>query len=90
MYADHFMADTKGFIQLLQYCQLYEVVDQRLRHCVDQLVRQYPSGITAEYVMTMLGNRPELPPQVERTGIDPIEVRSMQNLLEMSMMMELN
>jgi hypothetical protein len=40
--------------------------------------------------MTMLGNRPELPPQVERTGIDPIEVRSMQNLLEMSMMMELN
>jgi transposase len=90
IYAEHFRQDPRGFIELLQYCQLYEVTDQRLRNCVSQLARQYPSGITAEYVMTTLGNRPELPPQVERTGTDPIEVRSMQNLLEMSMMMGVN
>lgn len=90
MYADHFSYDPRGFIELLQYCQYNEVPDQRLKACVQELCRQYPSGITAEYVMATLGNQPMVPAAVEHTGIDPIEVRSMQNLLEMSMMMEFN
>ena len=80
----------RGFIELLQYCQCNEVPDQRLQSCVQELLRKYPSGITAEYVMAMLGNQPVVPLAVERTGVDPIEVRSMQNLLEMSMMMQVN
>ena len=90
MYGDHFSRDPRGFIQLLQYCQCNEVPDQRLQSCVKELLRKYPSGITAEYVMAMLGNQPVVPLAVERTGVDPIEVRSMQNLLEMSMMMQVN
>ena len=76
--------------QLFGRLQYNEVPDQRLKSCVQELCRQYPSGITAEYVMATLGNQPMVPVTVEHTGIDPIEVRSMQNLLEMSMMMEFN
>jgi len=90
MYAEHFATHPKGFIELLQYCRVNDVPVKRLKGCVWQLARQYPSGITAEYVMAVLGNRPQDPERVEVTGVDAIEVRSMENLMEMSLMMGLD
>ena len=92
MYADHFAHDPRAFIELLQYCQASEIADQRLRSCVDKLARLYPSGITAEYVMATLGNQPMVSNQVTPTDIasDPIELRSRQNLLEMTSLMNCN
>ena len=74
----------------MQYCRVNDVPVKRLKGCVWQLARQYPSGITAEYVMAVLGNRPHDPERVEVTGVDAIEVRSMENLMEMSLMMGLD
>jgi hypothetical protein len=90
MYADHFRHDSRGFIELLQYCQLKEITDQKLRHCVEELAKQYPSGITAEYVMAVAGNQALVNMQTENNNQDPILSRSMQNLMEMTMMMGVN
>jgi hypothetical protein len=90
MYMDHFRHDSRGFIELLQYCQLKEIPDQKLIQCVEQLIKQYPSGITAEYVMAVAGNQPSVSMHTESNKQDPIVTRSMQNLMEMTLMMELN
>jgi hypothetical protein len=92
MYADHFGHDPRAFIELLQYCQVNEITDQQLRTCVDKLARRYPSGITSEYVMATLGNRPAelVPLTTAETATDPIVLRSRQNLLEMASLMNFN
>ncbi len=92
MYADYFQGESRAFIELLQYCQLHDITEQRLRGCVDRLVRQYPSGITAEYVLATIGNQSAEPIQAatSATAADPIELRSRQNLLEMNSLMNFN
>jgi transposase len=92
MYADHFQHDPRAFIELLQYCQCNEIADLQLKTCVDKLAHRYPSGITVEYVMALLGNQPleSVPVSTAEIATDPIELRSRQNLLEMTALMNFN
>src|SRR5690606_20449005 len=91
MYADHFIHQPRAFIELLQYCQANEVVNDQLRACVQKLAQQYPRGITAEYVMALLGNQPVQAVAIATEGAnDPIVLRSRQNLLEMASLMNYN
>lgn len=92
MYAEYFTHEPRAFVELLQYCQLNDVTNQQLRACVQKLAGQYPSGITAEYVMATLGNQQAAPITVSNTetALNPIELRSRQNILEMTSMMNFN
>jgi transposase-like protein len=92
IYTAHFQHEPRAFIELLQYCQLHDITDQRFQNCVERLARQYPSGITAEYVMATIGNQPveSIPASNSLVLTDPIELRSRQNLLEMASLMNFN
>lgn len=89
IYAQYFTADSRAFIELLQYCQVHEISDDLLISSVERLSRQLPSQVMAEHVMALLGNQDQ-----EVTALshqpDPIEVASMENLLELAAMMNCN
>ncbi|MGH2564435.1 MAG: Mu transposase domain-containing protein, partial [Ginsengibacter sp.] len=92
MYADHFTHQPRAFIELLQYCRSNEVANDQLRVCVEKLAHRYPRGITAEYVIALLGNQPvqAVAAITSEPATDPIVLRSRQNLLEMASLMNFN
>lgn len=89
MYAQHFIHDSRSFIELLQYCQLNAISDDSLIACVKRLQRQSPSHIMSTHVIALLGNRPEPVPACS-TEPDPIALVSMENLQELAAMMNCN
>jgi hypothetical protein len=89
MYADHFIHDTRSFIELLQYCQLNNIAGQELKLSVDKLSSRFPANITVEHVMALLGNHAEVAPVLSQEP-DPITLRSLENLLELTSMMNYN
>lgn len=88
MYRQHFMHDSRSFIELLQYCQLHTITDERLMTSVHQLVR-VSSSVMATHVMALLGNVPEDIP-VLSSEHDPIATIALENLAELTCMMNYN
>jgi transposase len=89
MYTRYFIHDTRSFIDLLQYCQLNTISDDKLITCVERLTRQSPSLVMAAHVMALLGNQPE-EPATTIAHPDPIATVAMQNLVELAAMMSYN
>jgi hypothetical protein len=89
MYAQHFIHDSRSFIELLQYCQSNIIADDRLIGCVERLARQSPSPVLVAHVLALLGNQPE-PECVTLAEPDAIALASMENLLELTTMMNFN
>ena len=89
MYVQYFIHDTRSFIDLLQYCQLNTISDNRLIACVERLTRQSPSHVMAAHAMALLGNLQEETP-ITITGPDPIAIVAMENLVELAAMMTYN
>jgi hypothetical protein len=90
IYAAHFYHDARSFIELLQFCQLKVISDDRLKAAVKRIVLQSPSHVRAAHVMALLGNQPEEEPVPFSAAADPIAVASMENLLELTAMMNYN
>lgn len=89
MYAKHFIYDSRSFIELLQYCQLNIIADDRLIGCVERLARLSSSPVLVAHVLALLGNQPE-PECVTLAEPDAIALASMANLLELTTMMNFN
>lgn len=91
MYVQHFIHDSRSFIELLQYCQLNATSDKRLIACVERLSHQSHCHIMASHVVALLGNQPDTPVADDaQTDPDPIAIASMQNLIELTSMMNYN
>jgi len=91
MYKDHFVQNSKAFIELLQYCQLNDISSQQVSNCVNKLARQFPSAVDTSHVMALLGNQPDVPEQpLFGTTIDPIALQAYENLQQLEAMMSLN
>ena len=89
MYSDHFVHDSRSFIELLQYCQLNDIEDKQLCNCVTKLARQSPGGVNSTHVMALLGNQQqEITLAIEHP--DPIALQSLENLLQLQAMMNYN
>lgn len=90
IYKAHFIHDTRSFIELLQYCQLYNISEERLQSAVARIIFQSPSHIMAAHVMALLGNQqPEVTMLISQEP-DPIAQQSLQNLLQLEAMMQCN
>jgi len=91
LHTHHFLHDSRSFIELLQYCQTHSIDEQQLNGCVDKLTRQFPTSVTTEHIIALLGNQPEDTYLVmDSQDPDPIALRSMENLLELASMMNYN
>ena len=88
MYLQHFIHDSRSFIALLQYCQLHTITDDRLMTIVQQLVRISPC-VMATHVMALLGNESEEMPVLSNAH-DPIALIALENLAELTCMMNYN
>jgi len=89
MYSNHFLHDSKSFIELLQYCQQNDIGSQQLCNCVNILSRQCTDSVSAIHVMALLGNRQQEIPLVKE-GPDPIALQAMENLIQLEAMMNYN
>ena len=89
MYVQHFIHDPRSFIELLQYCQLNTISDNKLIACVERLTRQSPSYVMAAHAMALLGNQPAETPATNAEP-DPIAIVAMENLVELAAMMSYN
>jgi len=89
LYHTHYSHNARSFIELLQYRQLHDITSQQLCGCVDKLARQFPSNVTNEHIIALLGNQPEVI-QPSMPEPDAITLRSMENLLELTAMMSNN
>jgi hypothetical protein len=89
LYDTHYRHDARAFIELLQYRQLHDIDKDQLCACICKLSRQFPSHVTNEHIIALLGNQASaLPVTLEQP--DPIALRSMENLLELTAMMNFN
>lgn len=89
LYHTHYLHDARSFIELLQYCQLHNIDSQQLCACVNTLSHQFPSNVNNEHIIALLGNQPQVI-QLPSDEPDPIALRSMENLLELTAMMNYN
>lgn len=90
MYLQHFLHDSRSFIELLQYCQLHAITDHQLITIVQQLSRMSCSPVMATHIMALLGNKPEDLPVAPATQPDAIALIALENLTELSRMMNYN
>lgn len=89
LYKEHFLHDSRSFIELLQYCQTNNISHAQLKATSDRLSRQYPANVDADHIIALLGNQPDdssKAPKIQ--GPDPIAEQSMKNLTELTSMME--
>ena len=89
MYAQHFIHESRSFVELLQYCQINTIPDDRLIGCVERLARVSSCPILVAHVLALLGNQPEQE-CVTLPASDPIALASMENLQELTAMMNFN
>jgi hypothetical protein len=89
MYTEHFIHDTRSFIELLQYCHLNTISGDRLKVSVERIIHQSPTHVMATHVMALLGNQQEEVTLVSHLP-DPIAVQSLENLIQLEAMMHYN
>lgn len=89
IYKEHFIHDTRSFIELLQYCHLNMISDDKLKVSVNQIIFQSPNHVMATHVMALLGNQQSVVEQVYHLP-DPIAEQSLENLIELAAMMNYN
>ena len=89
IYSNHFLHDSRSFIELLQYCQLNDIDSQQVSHCVNKLSLQHPGGITTTHVIALLGNQQQEVHLADQQP-DSIGLQSLQNLMELDAMMNYN
>lgn len=86
IYDNHFFNDARSFIELLQYCQVNNIDDNKLKVCVAKLSRQFAGALTTTHVIAMLGNQlQEVTPDNQQP--DSIALQSMENLQKLEAMM---
>lgn len=90
IYKEHFIHDTRSFIELLQYCHLNMISDDKLKISVDRIILQSPAHVMATHVMALLGNQQPEVPLANHHLPDPIAVQSLENLIELAAMMNYN
>lgn len=89
LYQNHYQNDARAFIDLMQYRQLHNISEDALCACVDKLYRQFPSNVGNASIIALLGNQTET--MDAATAIpDPIAMRAMENLVELTAMMSCN
>ena len=89
MYSDHFVHDSRSFIELLQYCQLNDIENKQLCSCVAKLARQSPDGVSSTHVIALLGNQQQdITLAIQQP--DPIALQSLENLIQLEAMMNYN
>lgn len=86
LYTQHFTRQARSFIELLQYCQWHSIDDKRLQSTVALLMKGRSENVTAGNIMALLGNQPPSI-AIDPNEPDPIAIRSLQNLRELSRMM---
>ncbi|GAA3573538.1 Mu transposase domain-containing protein [Snuella lapsa] len=57
LYQAHFMGEPRSFIELLDYCSLHSVTDERLAQAVTQLTQSPVKQLTTEKIKALLGNK---------------------------------
>jgi len=85
VYHKWFTNQPRDFIQLLQFCQQFQVDHQRLLDTAIHVSGICPDNITAEKIMALLGNQPAInydPPQ--ENAMDEIESFSNRQLDEIT------
>lgn len=89
MYNDHFMHDSRAFIELLQYCRINDIESTELCSCVAKLARQSGGSISSTHVIALLGNQQqEVILAIQHP--DPIALQSLENLIQLEAMMNYN
>ncbi len=91
LYTRWFTNQPRDFIELIQFCQLYQVDHQRLLDTAIYVSGICPDDVTAEKIMALLGNQPSSNndnPQEEATG--EIEAFSNLQLEEITRLMTFN
>jgi transposase len=89
LYHSHYQHDARSFIDLLQYRKEHDISSEVLCACINKLASQFPSNVSNAHIIALLGNQPEAI-AVPANEPDPIAVRSMENLLELTAMMNYN
>lgn len=88
LYQKYFKVDPKGFVELLQYCQLNDISHDRIEVTVNTLANQYPNSVDTDHMLALLGNEPEQPGVVhDPSPLGEIELQSMENIVEMTSFM---
>lgn len=89
MYSDHFVHDSRSFIELLQYCQINDIDNKQLCSCVNKLARQSPGGVNSMHVIALLGNQQQ---EIALAILqpDPITLQALENLIQLEAMMNYN
>lgn len=90
LYNNHYQHDARAFIELLQYRKEHDISSAILCACIEKLARQSPSNVSNSHIIALLGNEPESLPLPSNQLVDPIAVRSMENLLELTALMHYN
>jgi len=88
VYTQWFTNQPRDFIELLQFCQQFQVPHQRLLDTAIYVSGICPNNITAEKIMALLGNQPvtQTPCQKEEAGSE-IEAFSNLQLEEITQLM---
>lgn len=89
LYQDHYRHDPRSFIELLQYRKEHDISSAVLCGCVEKLARQFPSNVSNAHIIALLGNEPDAIPILSDEP-DPIALRSMENLVELTALMNYN
>lgn len=85
LYRDYFLYETKAFLELLQYCQKYQIPAEELARTVAALQQHCPKDISVEKLMALLGNK-ACYVVVETQG--EIERSSQQQLSELTSLLQ--
>lgn len=59
LYHEYFYDDTRGFIDLLDYCHKNQVADEKLEESVKRILASGSGQITTEQIKVLLGNKSE-------------------------------
>lgn len=88
LYHKHFVNQSRGFIDILHYCQAKEVSHQKLVDTVEELTRLCPNDVSCEKVIALLGNQSPLSFLAANVIKGETEHLSMVQLREISAMVD--
>lgn len=90
LYRRYFENQPRGFIDILLYCKNNQVSHEILIETVHKVSRLCPDDVSVDKVIALLGDQPpeEMSPETQSEKRDEIEDLSMQQLQEISQLVE--
>lgn len=89
LYVKYFKKEPKGFVELLQYCQLHNISHDRMEATTLTLANQYANSVDVDHILALLGNNPvtQCSTLFMPTTPNEIEVQALANLEEIAAFM---